>query len=190
MVGLTQVLDPRTTFTVNYTVGNSDGYLTDPYKLVELNGALVGEKRPGTRDKNILYLSLSHFFPDLKGSLEGGFRSYTDSFGIDSQTLTLSWYQKMGLYHILRPQLRYYDQSAADFYGVRFKGSPEFYSSDYRLSDLTSLGAGLKLIYTPNARFQYDLEYMRYMQSGNDGVTADDAYPSASVFTVGMRIWL
>ena len=58
----------------------------------------------------------------------------------------------------MRPLFRYYDQSEADFYAVQFDGAPEFYSSDYRISALTSLGYGLKLIYAPNSRVQFDAE--------------------------------
>ena len=73
---------------------------------------------------------------------------------------------------------------------MRFTGSPAAYSSDYRVSALNSLGYGLKLVFVPNARIQFDAEYLRYEQSGTDGVTPDDAYPAANVFIVGARIWL
>jgi hypothetical protein len=190
LIGLTQVIDPRTLFTIDFTLGQVDGLLTDPYKVVELNGQLVGEKRPDSKDKKILYLSLAHFFPVANGSLEGSYRFYTDTFGIDAHTVQLAWFQKLGTHWVLRPQVRFYDQSQADFYDVRFTGAPDFYSSDYRVSALDSVGAGLKLIWMPNTRFQIDAEYMRYEQFGKDGVTSDDAYPSANAFILGARIWL
>lgn len=34
IVGLTQLLDPDTLVTINFSVGRSEGYLADPYKLV------------------------------------------------------------------------------------------------------------------------------------------------------------
>lgn len=190
IVGLTQLLDPRTILTVDFTLGRAQGLLTDPYKVVALNGELVGEKRPDTKDKQIAFLSLAHFFPVVNGSLEGSYRYYTDSFGIDAHTAQLAWFQKLGEHWTLRPLFRYYDQTAADFYGVRFNGSPEYYSSDYRVSALNSLGYGLKVIYAPNSRLQFDAEYLRYDQSGTDGITSEDAYPSANAFILGMRIWL
>ena len=190
IVGLTQLLDPRTILTIDFTLGQTQGLLSDPYKVVALNGQLVAEKRPDSKDKQIAYLSLAHFFPVVNGSLEGSYRYYTDGFGIQAQTAQLAWYQKLGEHWVVRPLFRYYDQSEADFYAVQFDGSPEYYSSDYRISALTSLGYGLKLIYAPNSRVQFDAEYLRYDQSGNDGVTPDDAYPGANTFIVGMRIWL
>ena len=190
IVGLTQLLDPRTILTIDFTLGQTQGLLSDPYKVVALNGQLVPEKRPDSKDKQIAYLSLARFFPVANGSLEGSYRYYTDAFGIQAHTAQLAWYQKLGEHWVVRPLFRYYDQTAADFYAVQFEGSPEYYSSDYRISALTSLGYGLKLIYAPNSRIQFDAEYLRYEQSGNDGVTPDDAYPQANTFIVGMRIWL
>ena len=190
IIGLSQVLDPRTLLTLNFTLGQTEGLLSDPYKVVELNGELVWEKRPDSKDKQIGYISLAHFFPSANGSLEGGYRYYTDGFGIDAHTMKLSWFQRIGTHWIVRPQVRYYDQSEADFYAVRFTGAPEYYSSDYRVSALTSWGGGLKLIWMPTTRFQLDAEFMRYQQSGKDGVTSQDAYPGANVFILGARIWL
>ena len=190
IVGLTQLLDPRTVLTVDLSLGYSQGLLSDPYKVVELNGQLVPERRPDSKNKQIVFLSLAHYFPSVHGSVEGSYRYYMDSFGIDAHTVDLAWFQKLGRRWTLRPLVRFYSQSAADFYGVRFAGSPESYSSDYRVSALNSLGYGLKLVFVPNARVQFDAEYLRYEQSGTDGVTPDDVYPAANVFIVGARIWL
>ena len=190
IIGLTQLLDPRTVLTIDLALGHSQGLLTDPYKVVALNGALVAENRPDSKDKQTAYLSLAHFFPVVNGSLEGSYRYYTDSFGIDAHTVQLAWFQKFGDRWTVRPLVRYYDQTAADFYAVQFDGAPEFYSSDYRVSALNSMGYGLKLIYAPNSRLQFDAEYLRYEQSGKDGVTPDDAYPSANVVILGVRLWL
>ena len=190
ILGLTQVLDPRTILTVDFTLGRSQGLLSDPYKVVALNGQLVPENRPDTKDKQIAFLSLAHFFPSVDGSLEGSYRLYNDTFGILAHTAELAWYQKFGRRWIVRPLFRYYTQTAADFYAVRFTGEPEFYSSDYRVSALESLGYGLKLVFLPNSRLQFDAEYLRYDQSGTDGVTPEDAYPSANAVILGVRLWL
>ncbi len=190
MIGLAQVLDTHTLFTVNLTLGRTEGFLSDPYKVVELNGSLVSERRPDEKDKKIVYVSLTRFFDSLQGSAELGYRYYTDTFGIDAHTVDLAWYQKIGPHFVLRPLLRYYEQSAADFYAYRFTGSPEFFSSDYRVSNFRALGYGLKLIWMPNQKFSMDAGFERYEQSGLDGVTPGDAYPSATVLMVGARIWL
>jgi hypothetical protein len=190
MAGVFQVLDKKTTLTLNATLGKTDGYLTDPYKVVELNGVLVQERRPEQKDKQILYAALNRFVETLDGSLELSYRYYNDSFGIQAHTVGLAWYQKVGERLILRPAVRYYTQGAADFYGIQFAGSPEFYSSDYRVSEMSALGYGLKLIWMPGDRFSMDVAVDRYVQEGMDGVTADDVYPSALAVMAGIRIWL
>jgi hypothetical protein len=190
MVGLTQVLSPTTLFTFNLVAGRVEGLLTDPYKVVELNGTVIPEKRPDNKTKTIAYLALDQFITPLNGSVELSLRHYTDSFGINAETLGVAWFQKFGTRFVLSPRVRYYDQTEADFYDVTFSGSPEFYSSDYRISALTAMSYGLKAIWTPNSRCSFDLEYELYDQKGSDGVTSQDVYPQANVIIAGVRIWL
>jgi hypothetical protein len=190
MAGVTQVLGPQTVWTFNILLGRVNGFISDPYKVVELNGSLVPEKRPDAKDKSIAYTSLTHYFEGLRGSVEGSYRYYQDGFGISAHTLALAWYQKLGAHWVARPLLRYYSQSEADFYDVRFSGSPEFYSSDYRVSALNALGYGFKMIWMPTSRLSIDASFERYEQRGTDGMTPGDVYPSANMFIVGARIWL
>ncbi|MFO1523205.1 MAG: DUF3570 domain-containing protein [Kiritimatiellia bacterium] len=190
MAGVTQVLDPKTLFTANLTLGMLDGYLSDPYKVAEVNGSLVPDHRPDSKDRQIGYLALTRFIEPANASLEGSYRFYNDSFGIQSHTLSLAWYQKLSETFTLRPAVRYYTQTEADFYGVRFTGNPEFYSSDYRVSSFDAVGYGLKAIYQPNDRFAADISVDRYVQEGNDSVTSSDAYTKALLVIFGVRIWL
>lgn len=189
MAGLSQVLGPKTLLAINLTWSHGEGLLTDPYKIVELNGVLVPEVRPDNRDKQMLFLALTRFVESLNGSAEISSRFYTDTFGISAQTYELAWYQKMGDRFTLRPIVRLYDQTAADFYAVRFEGSPTEYSSDYRLSAMNAFGAGLKGIWKLSSAVSLDLAYDRYEQTGKDSETPDEVYPTANVITAGARIW-
>lgn len=189
MVGLTQLLDPKTFITVNLTLGRSQGYLSDPYKVVELNGELVPEKRPEERTKEVAFVSLTHFLDSLDASAELSYRYYHDSYNIGAHTVEAALYKKLGRDWILRPMVRYYRQSAADFYAVRFSGEPDIYSADYRLSALDSLGYGLKLIWKPTKSLSFDVDVERYSQRGLDGVTSSDLYPSAMLVMVGATVW-
>ncbi len=190
MLGLTQVLSPSTLLTLNLSVGQVTGFISDPYKVVELNGAITGEKRPDTKDKQIVYLSLDQFIAPLNGTAEISLRHYQDSFGVTAETLTLEWFQKIGDHFILAPLLRYYDQTQADFYAVRFTGNPEFYSSDYRISSFKALGYGVRVIWSPTPRFSMDLGVEQYDQEGSDGITPQVVYPTATAITAGIRIAL
>ncbi len=204
MVGVTQLLDPRTILQVNFTLGYSSGYLADPYKAVRFDGypdpnSVFPEKRPGERTKEIIFLSLTHYFDKPNASLEASYRFYHDSFDIFSHTVGLAWHQKIGKHLIISPLFRYYDQTAADFYGVRFPGDPsdpestipipKYYSADYRLSSMHTFTYGVEAEAIIKEWLHLNAAYKRYTMHGDDGETPASAYPQAHIFTVGARIW-
>jgi hypothetical protein len=189
IVGIHQIINARTVLQANYAVGKISGFLNDPYKVVELNGILVPERRPGDRDRQVAYVALTRSVDALRGVAEASFRRYDDSFDITGTTLSLAWFQRVGDGWIVRPRLRWHHQDAASFYDVRFSGEPEYYSSDYRVSELESLSYGVKLVWHSAGRISMDVGIDRYVQTGKDGVTFEDAYPAATVFTAGGRVW-
>lgn len=208
IVGVTQLLDPRTAVTFNLTWGDAAGFLSDQYKLVQKSVAVApgvflpftyGENRPDHRNRWIALAAVNRAFPDLAGALEASYRFYHDTFGTDAHTVELRWLQRLGKDLILQPQLRLYDQSAARFYYyqldqtaiVPVAGTPNpagpFYSSDYRLSALRTSLYGLKVIWTPSPRWQLDAAFDQYDMRGKDGVTPGSAYPHAAILSVGAR---
>ena len=209
IVGVTQLLDPRTSVSFDLTWGRATGYLSDQYKIVqkriEVNpGDFLPlqflENRPGVRDKWIALGSLNHAFPDLHGALEASYRFYHDTYGTRAHTLELTWLQQISPTLILRPELRFYDQSAADFYYYQLDqtsivppfGPPPkqgpFYSSDFRVSALRTFNYGLKIVWTPTARWQLNAALEEYAMHGKDGVTPRSAYPRATIVTAGLKI--
>jgi hypothetical protein len=205
LIGLTQVLTPRTLFNGTLTVGTAEGYLSDPYKGFRFTGypdpdALFPENRPGHRTKQIISLSLNHFFESLNGSPELVYRFYHDSFGVFAHTATLEWFQKLGRHIVLAPLFRFYEQSAADFYRLSFDADPSdpgnpnnaliprYYSSDYRLSQLRTLTYGLRTTVRVRSWLSLDAAYKRYEMRGLDGRTAASNYPKANVWTLGLRL--
>ena len=208
IVGVTQLLDPRTTVTFNLTWGRASGFLSDQYKLVQKNlevapGVFLpftfGENRPDHRTRWIALAALNRSFPELHGAIDASYRFYHDSFGTDAHTLELKWLQRIGSSLILQPELRLYDQTAANFYHYRLDGTTivpatgtprtqgPFYSSDYRLSDLRTSLYGLKAIWTASARWQFDAAIEQYNMRGKDGVTPGSAYPHAAIVTLGAK---
>jgi hypothetical protein len=209
IAGVTQILDARTTISLDLTWGEAHGYLDDPYKVVqksiEVNpGDFLPldflENRPDERTKTILAASLNHAYPDAHAALEAAYRYYHDTFGINSHTIEASWLQRVGGTVILKPTVRFTTQSAADFYfynldqttitppfGLPHSDGP-FYSSDYRLSRFDAVTFGLKVVWTPTTHVQVDLEYDRYTMHGRDGVTSASAYPRAGIVTAGLRL--
>ena len=189
ILSVSQVIDAKTLVSISGTLGTAWGFLDDQYKYASLNDVIVHEKRPDARDRRIAMLVVNRAFDSLHGSLEASYRLYSDSYGISAHTVGLAWYQHLGRYFILAPSVRYYEQSAADFYGVKFIGNPNIFSSDYRLSNLDSVTYGLKLLVKFSDRCSLSLSYDRYAMHGQDGQTAGDAYPKANIFTTGLKVW-
>lgn len=208
IVGVTQLLTPQTSVTLDFTYGRQRGYLSDPYKLVQKTTEIFpgvslpmtfAENRPGTREKTIALAAVNRAFRELRGSAEASYRFYHDTYGTDAHTVDVAWFQRVGEHFIVRPGIRFYDQSAAKFYRYDFdrttivpvagrpRASGPFYSSDYRLSAMQTFNYGLKLVWTPIEALQFDAAYERYDMRGRDGVTPQSAYAQANIFTLGAQ---
>jgi hypothetical protein len=212
LVGVNQLINPDTAVTANVSYGQSHGFESDPYKIVsttmlDLDPGFyytVPENRPTKKDKVSVFVGLNHNFERWHGALEGSYRFYHDTFGISSHTLSLLWLQKLGEHVILQPSLRFYRQSAADFYyfdldkagivtsyepvlGETGTGRAPFYSSDYRLSRMQTLDAGLKIVWQIKPWIEVDAAYNRYVARGLDHVTPQQEFNRANTFTLGLK---
>jgi hypothetical protein len=213
IIGLTQLISPEMSVTANVSYGRSTGFMSDPYKLVSTTmlDILPGfyqtppENRPREKEKISVFLGANRHFERLDGALDASYRFYRDSFGIVSNTVELKWVQRLGAHFTLEPLIRYYRQSAADFYyfdldkaGIvtsldptTFEtgtGQAPYYSSDYRLSKMETVNFGAKISYIINDHCSLDFAYERYLMRGLDHVTHQDAYPDANTFTLGFKL--
>lgn len=208
LVGLNQLLDPLTTVSFNLTHSQANGYLSDPYKLVQRNTEVFpgifllrtyNENRPDHRSTWIALASINRAIPQLNGAFEASYRFHTDDFGMYSHTLSVAWFQKLGTRFVLRPSVRFFSQSAADFYVTTLTGSSfvplsrpsghaPFYSADYRLSKLDTWDYGLKAIWIATDHWQLDAAIEGYDMRGRDGITAASAYPRATTATFGLKL--
>lgn len=206
LVGITQLLGPRTVFSFNLTVGYADGFLSDPYKRVLFPDAYpdfpyteTPENRPRQKLREVAYFSLQQAFPSLDGALEGSYRFHHDDWGVIANTVTVQWHQKVTKWVTLTPLFRFYTQTKADFYGTHFAGDPgdpavepgipQHYSSDYRLSDLVTYTYGIGASIHLHDHVSVDLAYKRYEMFGTDHETAADMYPKAHAVTAGLSLW-
>ena len=208
ILGVTQLLDPDTSVTLNVTWGRASGYLADPYKLVQKRievfpGLFLpetfGESRPMYREKWTVLAGVNRAFPRWHAAIDASYRYYRDTFGTRAHTVDLAWFQHLGTAWILRPSFRFYDQSAASFYVynldaanvVPYAGAPRadgpFYSSDYRLTALRTYAYGVKLIWTATTHLQLDVALEAYAMRGHDGVTPQSAFPTARIITAGAK---
>ncbi len=195
ILGITQVISRKTLMQLNYSMGITDGYLTDPYKIVTVvdpvtglpnNSALLNvnadalpyvyEKRPDSRQMNSLFFRAVHHL--TRDVVNFSYRYFWDDWGITSNTFDLKYRYEIGRSY-LQPSVRYYLQDAADFYrhnlvqgtDVDASGTVllDTVSSDYRLAKLTTTTLGLKYGYAlgENSELSIRGEFMN--QTVDDG---------------------
>lgn len=139
VVGVTQALSPSDIIQSNLTYYTGHGYYSDPYKPLDT--------RPTTRETLAWLTRYNHFFAEQDATLKLGYRLLFDSFGSTSNTFEVAWAQGLPWGITLTPALRFYTQTAADFYM-----NPPFprgfvegqnYSADTRLASFGAITAGV-----------------------------------------------
>lgn len=211
-MGVTQVVDTATVLKAGLGYGQENGYLGDPYKVVQQSVApfpdfpditipiTLRENRPSSREKWTFFTELIRDLEKMNASLQTSYRFFSDDADIDSHTFAIEWFQKLSDNFVLKPHYRYYRQSAADFYFYNLntmnieiirvdEGQMPFFSSDHRLSQMKTEAYGLKLIWFINDEWELNLKVDRYEMSGLDGVTHPSAYSDADTLTLGGRWW-
>ena len=174
LIGITQVVDRKTIVQLNYTLGMTDGYQNDPYKIVTVIDPATGlpvtgtgssffdtattgnlpyiyEKRPDSRQKNSLFFRAVHHLDE--DVVNFSYRYFWDDWDITSHTLDLIYRYEMGDSY-WQPHVRFYSQTAADFYkhnlllgtDIDTAGvvSTQYASHDYRLAESETVTLGLK----------------------------------------------
>lgn len=192
LLGVTQIINRRTIMQFNYGLATSDGYHTDPFKVLSvvndqgLTQSLVHEDRPTERTRHSFYWQTKYALDT--GVVDISYRYGTDDWDIDSHTIDSRLRFKLSANSYIQPHFRYYQQSAADFYQpFLLEGTtlPAFASADYRLGEMTAYTVGLKygLKMPSGNEWGFRLEY--YQQDPkNDGFDEPgvlqtlDLYPS------------
>jgi hypothetical protein len=138
---VSQIINQVSSFQSALSFTEQSGFLSDPYKLRDI--------RPDDKTQIAWSNSYRRFFISANAAFHVNYRYYHDDFGISSHTSDVSWHQNLGRTFQLVPQLRYYSQSAADFFtNVDDFLSPisEYQSSDYRLSTFGAVSGGISVI--------------------------------------------
>ncbi len=138
---VSQVINQISTIQSTVSITELTGFLSDPYKL--------RDSRPENKTQVAWATSYRQFFDSANAALHINYRLYHDDFGIDSQTLEFAWHQNLNSSWQLVPSVRYYSQSAADFFiNIDDFLNPltNFQSSDYRLSAFGAFSGGLSVI--------------------------------------------
>ncbi len=147
-LGWTWVLGERDLLDVSASQTRLSGYLDDPYKVVPIGapaaGTTLAEHRPDARSRFALVGKYAHYYR-WDGAIKSSYRFYSDDWGIRAHTIEVDYDQHLGSDWIVSPQVRFYVQSGASFYGSLFVQPETFMSSDYRLSPFWSILGGLKV---------------------------------------------
>jgi hypothetical protein len=151
MVGVTQIINRRMLMRFNYGYSMSDGYHSDPFKVLSvvndqgLTQSLVYEDRPTERTRQSFYWQTKYALDS--GVADISYRYATDDWDINSHTIDSRLRFNLSDNTYIQPHFRYYQQGAAEFYQpFLLEGTtlPTFASSDYRLGEMTAYTLGLK----------------------------------------------
>ena len=185
IIGISKVLNRKTVAQFNYSLTYSDGYHTDPYKVISQARLVPNtsddsytwaelerfyESRPASRLRNILYSSIAHQYGEPGETLHGSYRFYLDDWGISSHTFEIRHRKPVNNISYIEPHFRLYQQTAADFFmhsivddGITPVVLPEFASADYRLDQATGMTIGLEYGQTMGAgNFRVRGEYINW----------------------------
>ena len=173
-VSVSQIINQVSSFQSALSFTEQSGFLSDPYKLRDF--------RPDDKTQIAWSNSYRRFFVSANAALHVNYRYYHDDFGISSHTSDLSWHQNLGRTFQIVPTLRYYNQSAAEFFtNVDDFLNPisEYQSSDYRLSAFGAVSGGFSVIADMNS-WKVTLTAERYL--ANDKYSAYDvSLPSTAL---------
>lgn len=193
--GVSQIIDKDTVVSANLTLGFSEGYLNDQYKVVQrtdsvtiddgMGGTIIlpvdnlyRENRPDNRFRQVLQLEARRYIAPADGVIDGILRLSHDDYGVFSQTVQIEWRQSIGENFQVIPFIRYYHQNAADFFVRSLDGLPIAtpaadpdgsginYSADYRLSSFNTLSGGVRLRYKFTDNLSASAAFERYVMSG------------------------
>ncbi|HWQ26465.1 MAG TPA: DUF3570 domain-containing protein [Chlorobaculum sp.] len=170
LVGLTQVMSKNDIVQLNLGRSIGTGYYSDPYKTLD--------ERPRHRNSTTFMTRWNHYFESTEGAGRFAYRYYTDTFGINAHSLSAEYVQPLSNGFTVTPSVRYYTQTAADFYvpvgpdekltgDATDPGFAVFYSEDQRLSAFGAVTLGIKVSKRFAQEWLVDVRYDHYMQRDN-----------------------
>jgi hypothetical protein len=176
MLGITQVINAKTLMQLNYGYSNSDGYLTDPFKIVSVvdgsNGETLDylfENRPETRETHNIYWKTKYQL-DNGDVISTSYRYLWDDWEITSHTVDFRYRWFIAGRHYIEPHLRYYTQEEADFYQhslVDGQPLPSDVSADSRLGSFSAITYGAKYGFRISPIQEISLRLEFYEQNGD-----------------------
>ena len=215
--GVTQVLNKSALIEGSVSYTNSNGYMANPYKAVEMlfvdpskipdgDGKISAtlraflENRPESRQQWTENLRYVQHIDTLDAALHLDYRFYHDDWGIQAHTISGDWIQPLGEGWSITPRVRYYSQNAADFYASYFvskqsekydpKLLPQNYSSDARLSGYGALSGGVTVTkkFAKGLEIQAGAEYYTHEGSLKLGGGGEGSYADFDGYLVNAAL--
>jgi hypothetical protein len=165
-VALSQILTRNLVMGLNYEAITDEGYLNSPYRSVRYVSpgdprgfALEREIYPRTHTSNAASVRLKYYLP-YRAAVEGNYRFFTDSWGVDAHTLDLGYTHPAFQRWVFDGRVRYYRQTAADFYRDLFprQGFANFLARDKELSTFNSVTIGV------GAAYEFNIPWATWVQ--------------------------
>ncbi|BCG63596.1 MAG: hypothetical protein methR_P1324 [Methyloprofundus sp.] len=199
LLGITQIIDKDSLLQSNMTFSYHHGYLSDPYKLVFIEGQGVrSDSRPEKKFQWAWLTRYVRYFKSLhNAALHADYRFYIDDWGVQAHTAELSWQQPIIDGWIIMPRFRYYSQDQASFYSAVFDSSysSNIHSSDYRLAGFGAVGGGIKLSKTfllngfvKDIKLQTAFDYYQRKASYQIGGSSKGGFDNFSFYMVTASI--
>ena len=167
---LIQSINAYSHVNLSWTHTEQEGFLATSYNAVRANATFDYERVPQSRSRDTLSVRYKRAL--TRDSYQLGYGRYWDSWGIDSDVLEGRYY--FNLYDnrlSMQTSVRYYKQSAANFYGIDFDQPQLLQTSDSDLGRFTGTSAGVLLaFYNPQRLWgflhTYELGF-NYYQRGD-----------------------
>jgi hypothetical protein len=171
LLGLSQIINRRMLVQLNYGYAQSEGYLTDPFKIVSLVDSagitqdVIYESRPESRSHNSYFAATKYHFE--QSIVDLSYRYLADSWHLKSHTVDFKWHFFLENNRFWQPHIRWYQQTATDFYAPYITATPQtnhFISADYRLGKMNAFTLGFKYGFKLNDGNKVEIRTEYYKQ--------------------------
>lgn len=152
-LSVSQVISKEMVMAFTFETISDEGFLNNPYRRVRYldlasptEYSFQAEVYPGTHTSNALAVR-ARYYLQPRAALHGGYRYYSDSWGITAHTVELGYTLPYKDNWIIETGIRFYSQNKADFYNdlFPFVNAQNFLARDKELSTFSdvTLGAGV-----------------------------------------------
>ncbi len=173
-VSVSQIVTKNMVFSGQYEVITDEGFLRSPYRSMRFfvdpfTQGQAPEQYPNTRSSNAGSFRAKYFLP-YRAAVDAMYRFYTDTWGIIGHTGELGYVHPLNNNKwIFEGRLRYYTQTAADFYRDIFPRADfaNFMARDKELATYDAVTAGV------SATYEFKLERFPWLSKGSVNLRYD-----------------